>query len=321
MWYVELADVVYGDNVIIGVNLLPQIETPSGGVWNQFPDGSGTVATITFKAIYQEIGLENPPVGCDLTLNETLIIDDAIQEIEHETEDGYYEILPWPRPALWVEIMSDSYQAKRLNETFSIDINVRNLHASLMKPIAIQFRLLYNGTLLEATNVAEGPFMDQFGDGFFISIVTDDDVVYGANAVIGVILLPNATGHWEDYANGNGTVATVTFKTVYQHVGLEKPPLECNLTLVETIILDEDLAEINHTIANWGHYEILPNNIADINWDYKVDIKDVGIAAVAFGAFPGHERWNPIADANKDGKIDIRDIARIAREFGWEPDC
>jgi hypothetical protein len=159
--------------------------------------------------------------------------------------------------------------------------------------------------------------MEQFGDTFFVSYVTYNDILWGSNVVVGAMLLPNATGHWTAYPNGTGTVATVTFKAVYQHVGVEKPPLSCKLTLNETIILDEDLVKINHTIANWGYYEILPNNIADINWDYKVDILDVAIAAAAFGSDPDHPRWNPIADVTGDGKVDITDIAIIARQFGW----
>lgn len=51
--------------------------------------------------------------------------------------------------------------------------------------------------------------------------------------------------------------------------------------------------------------------------DFKVDIKDVALAAKGFGSYPGHERWVPVADINCDHKIDIKDIAAIARMFGW----
>jgi hypothetical protein len=45
-------------------------------------------------------------------------------------------------------------------------------------------------------------------------------------------------------------------------------------------------------------------------------MKDVAIAAMAFGSYAGHPRWNSIADENEDGKIDMRDIAVICRNFG-----
>lgn len=57
-------------------------------------------------------------------------------------------------------------------------------------------------------------------------------------------------------------------------------------------------------------------NRGDINYDLKVDILDIAIAASAFGSYPGHERWNPIADINNDNRIDIKDIGAIAKEFG-----
>jgi len=51
--------------------------------------------------------------------------------------------------------------------------------------------------------------------------------------------------------------------------------------------------------------------------DIKVDIKDIAIAAKAFGTYPGHSKWNTVADINADYKIDIKDIAAIAKKFGW----
>lgn len=54
----------------------------------------------------------------------------------------------------------------------------------------------------------------------------------------------------------------------------------------------------------------------DINGDGKVDIRDVALAASAFGSYPGHPRWNPDADLNEDSTINIIDIAVVAFHFG-----
>jgi len=54
----------------------------------------------------------------------------------------------------------------------------------------------------------------------------------------------------------------------------------------------------------------------DSDGDGFVTIADISVAAVAFGSFPGHSRWNSIADLNKDGWVDISDIAKIAVDFG-----
>ena len=226
---------------------------------------------------------------------------------------------PWPAPLPTMSVEPSFYQAKRLNETFSINITVSDLSVG-WKAIGAQFRLLFNGTLLEVVDVTEGPFVEQFGNTFFMSFVEYGDLLYGDNVVVGILLLPDGTGEWTTYVHGSGTVATITFKTIHQHKGLEKPPLACNLTLVETKIIDEDLLEVNHNVEN-GYYEISPNNIADLNWDYVVDIKDIALVATAFGSFPDHPRWNPIADLNSDEQVDIRDIAVVAKEFGWVNDC
>ena len=54
----------------------------------------------------------------------------------------------------------------------------------------------------------------------------------------------------------------------------------------------------------------------DVNGDGVVDMRDIGIAAAAFGSYPGHPRWNPDADINQDNVVDMRDLATIARNFG-----
>jgi hypothetical protein len=56
--------------------------------------------------------------------------------------------------------------------------------------------------------------------------------------------------------------------------------------------------------------------VGDLDGNGKVDVKDVAAAALAYGSYPGHPRWNPAADINRDNKIDVKDIAAISRNFG-----
>ncbi len=51
--------------------------------------------------------------------------------------------------------------------------------------------------------------------------------------------------------------------------------------------------------------------------DFKVDMRDIGRAAKAFGSRPGHPRWDPCCDVDHDFKVDMRDIGKIAKRFGW----
>jgi parallel beta-helix repeat protein len=68
---------------------------------------------------------------------------------------------------------------------------------------------------------------------------------------------------------------------------------------------------------NWN-----TTNICDLDNSGTVNMKDVGIAAKAFGTAPCDSRWNAIADVSgpvgtPDGSVDMRDIALIAKNFGW----
>jgi ABC-type transport system substrate-binding protein len=51
--------------------------------------------------------------------------------------------------------------------------------------------------------------------------------------------------------------------------------------------------------------------------DLKVDVIDIALAAKAFGTIPGSPAWNPVADVNGDFKIDMKDLANIGKQFGY----
>ncbi len=58
---------------------------------------------------------------------------------------------------------------------------------------------------------------------------------------------------------------------------------------------------------------------ADINYDGKCDMKDIGTTAKSFGATAGppiDPRWVFRADFNGDRKIDMKDIGYVAKNFG-----
>jgi uncharacterized protein (DUF2141 family) len=55
----------------------------------------------------------------------------------------------------------------------------------------------------------------------------------------------------------------------------------------------------------------------DINGDGKVDMADIGIAAIAFGSHENGARWNPAADVNGDGIVNMFDLGLVARDF-WK---
>jgi parallel beta-helix repeat protein len=104
-----------------------------------------------------------------------------------------------------------------------------------------------------------------------------------------------------------------------------------NVTLV--FLWDtKDVAPGNYTIK--ALVSILPNEIntsdntmispftikikmlGDVNGDNVVDIRDIALAALAFGSYPDHPKWNSQADVNQDNVVDIIDLALIAINFG-----
>lgn len=60
----------------------------------------------------------------------------------------------------------------------------------------------------------------------------------------------------------------------------------------------------------------LLTEMADLNSDGKVDLRDITITVKAYFSYPDHPRWNPIADVNQDNLVNMRDIAFVTRHFG-----
>lgn len=76
-----LGPIIEEDFVHMGILLVPHV----GGNWTAFPEGSGTLATITFSAT------QRPPGPCILQLDDTKLSNDEIEPIPHDVQHGYYE--------------------------------------------------------------------------------------------------------------------------------------------------------------------------------------------------------------------------------------
>ena len=231
----------------------------------------------------------------------------------------YYPWLdyPWPLPRPLLKVEPLAYHAKYLNETFDVNITVNNLSSSL-KLVGFEFKLRYNTTLLEVVEVINGTFLESFasppngGTLYFGPIIRDDYIQFAG------MILPDENGTWhEPFPSGNGTIATITFKVIYQPIGLENPVLLCNLTLFDTKLGDLEANVILHEVEH-GHYDIVPTPMGDLNFDGITDIYDALIFATAFGGHPSHPRWNPYADLNQDKIIDIFDAIIMGSHFGEE---
>jgi len=298
---------LFGPSVLVGVLGLPD----ENGTWHQYAQGSGLLASVVFKVIYRPV--EPATAIGTFTLNETMIIDEDLEEIIHNAvADTVYEAMQLKKPTIKVE--PEVTNMGLLNKEFSVNVTINDLDID-WRTIAVQFRLCYDATLLEFVDITEGPFMKQAGTTLFMWF-NEDNVIYGPSVIVGIFVYPDENGTWHNFPKGSGLLATIKFKAIYQERGLEKPPLTCDLTLCETLIINDEIQETPHNIED-GVFYMYPTNIGDINYDGKVDVKDVAKVAAAFGETPGRPRWDPICDIDGNGKIDTKDVAIVARNYGW----
>ena len=142
-----------------------------------------------------------------------------------------------------------------LGSTFSVNVTISDLSA-LDNVVGVQFRLCYDASLLQVVSVTEGPFMKTalwapHGTWYLSSIEVDP--TYGACVLVGDLILPDSNGAWNAFPSGQGTLATITFQVIKQEPGL----LTCALALKDTMVMNEALGDITHSLHN-GQYEIYP---------------------------------------------------------------
>jgi len=261
-------DLLYGPHAIAGNMIYPNM---TNGQWDQkqFPEGTGTVATITFKVLYLPTE-PNSSISCSLGFitTETMLLDVDGNEIAHNTQNGYLEITS----SQVLDVKPSVYNALSRGQLFTINVDANNID-SRWHLIGIQFRLTYDPNVIEVVDVAEGSFLQDprwnlYGT-FWVSDV-DDDLLYGPHVIAGNMIYPNMTnGQWDQkqFPEGTGTVATITFKV------LKGPPSSASFGLIDTMLLGADENEIPHNLQG-GKYgftvETLYHHIAWANQSYIV---------------------------------------------------
>ena len=58
------------------------------------------------------------------------------------------------------------------------------------------------------------------------------------------------------------------------------------------------------------------NIMGDVNGDSRVDMQDLNAVCNAFGAFPGHPRWNKNADLDQNKRMNLTDMGIATMNFG-----
>ena len=188
-----------------------------------------------------------------------------------------------------------SFDSTTLQPIISYDSEARNAVDSNVFEVSFT-----NGDYLPAGAFFADPIVvdDWLGETFLGESIWSTKVILAANTL-------------GEAANGDGTLATLTFK-----IGDFKPS---TLTLSQVYLVDADGTRWEAATEN-GVVTIPPEpeeeTVGDINRDGVVDILDLTIVAARFG-----QRRANSADLNGDGLVDIVDLVLVAGAFSEEAEA
>jgi hypothetical protein len=167
-----------------------------------------------------------------------------------------------------------------VSHDFTVDIRIRNLEAASHLN-GWRVKLGYHNIILEALDCEEGAFWRGFAGGngtyYIHSFYPESGYVDVGSVLLG---LPDGDhdstpGEEEDWPYGSGVLATVTFNCTKAG--------ECVLDLYDTLLADADSILISHQVED-GYFMAGSPATFDLNEDGIVDIVDIVIVALAFGA-------------------------------------
>lgn len=257
--------------------------------------GNTTLAKLTFSITYDPIYPDNKT--CPIDLSDTKLSAPEGVPIYHMTHDGKYSIFS-TRPKM--AIAPATYTAHALGETFQINITI----SDVVDLYNFTFKLSYNTTQLDATNMQVGPFLKT---PVYISKFVIDDAT-------GQIWLWIWSTGGAPPASGSGVLATITFKVTKATLWKTTNPniLSCALDLHETKLWTNLNVEVPHDVLD-GTYYYAPKP-GDLDYDGHVGLTDFRIVAYYYDP-----AYDSIADINMDGKVDIFDLSIVGTHYG--EDC
>jgi hypothetical protein len=182
-----------------------------------------------------------------------------------------------------------------VGQTFTINITVANV-TNLW---GWEFKLFYDSIQLNGTALVEGPFLQTAGETFFWEVNFTDNY----NATHGYVYAFCVLTHVIPGANGNGTIAKITFKSM--------APGTSVLHLTETKLKNSGGDYIPHQTYDGT---VIVKKPGDANGDGVVDAKDLRALMQSWPPAP----YNPNSDFNDDSVIDAKDLRILG--LHWESD-
>ncbi len=187
-------------------------------------------------------------------------------------------------------------------KNFTINIDITDAQETW----AWQFKLNWNPSILNITDITEGTFLSQ---GIY-----DTSLAYGEAIIInyaeGWVLVGNTLlEEPASYPSGDGTLATINFTILNTVPDLGNSILHLDETI---LILDDGETEYSHTTED-GDFVLC---FGDVNRNGKVDIFDMFDLSKAYGSDPSKPNWNSDADLNNDGIVDAIDLSELSKNYG-----
>jgi hypothetical protein len=204
-------------------------ETPSSPL-----NGTVDIAVVTFEILNQGLNPPYPYDGFDASgkhLTNRLLYSsyDNIGSIpvgEHYYGDiVVYALQLGAPPFLSVDGGYIIGPGPSVGTLFNVTVTIHNVISGIHKLIGVQYRLVYDPTILEPVASYEGPFFPYWASlsdslGTFFYDEPDFAVPWGANDLVGHMIFPNSTGVWNGpLPNGTGVITIITFKVLYQSFG------------------------------------------------------------------------------------------------------
>lgn len=289
-----------GDYVFDGIGTIPV--TPEidnvvgyviGGVnsldaGNTFT-GSGTLCMITFEVMAEpeRYGVLGPSTIDLITTGTntkkpgfyTFVADSDMTELDYTGYDATYQF-SWAAPTTlpWLEV-DPSYKkvggGAPITITpiyFTVDILIHNVDPE-WQLVAVQFRLVYDPVLLNATAITEGTFMNDpvwAPEGTVFASSNDNstnpwDPYYGyGQASVGIIIWPPG-GEWSaPFPEGDGLLCSITFQVMHQEefpwIGTSDLNLEKLIDLggnPSAYFFDSDFVDINNGPDTDGRIDVM----------------------------------------------------------------
>lgn len=232
---------------------------------NNPPDGSRVIARITLHVEDEPTKTEGfLETALTFSSEDTILGDMDGNPITRTLGDGYFK-LNWASPTInpYLYVDPSVYTATALGEQFDINIMIDNLKEG-WELVGVEFKLGFNGTLLEALSINNGTFFESFagppnGNALYFGVIGSDYVNVGA------MVLPDENGTWySPYPNtesGPGLVASITFNATFQEVFPPIASLECSLTLYDILGGDASAVDVPFDSPVNGKYVIMSKTL------------------------------------------------------------